>query len=87
MKPFKNLFIKAKSLILMLSISSLLCSTILLNTSIASTNELQNSHAKTYFAGGCFWCVESNYEKVHGVIEVISGYMGGNVKNPSRVFT
>ncbi|MBE9527222.1 MAG: peptide-methionine (R)-S-oxide reductase MsrB [Proteobacteria bacterium] len=67
----------------MLSISSLLCSIILLNTSIASTNELQNSHAKAYFAGGCFWCVESNYEKVHGVIEVIAGYMGGNVKNPT----
>ncbi len=83
MKPFENLFIKTKSLILMLSISSLLCSIILLNTSIASTNELQNSHAKAYFAGGCFWCVESNYEKVHGVIEVIAGYMGGNVKNPT----
>ncbi len=35
------------------------------------------------FAGGCFWCVESDFEKVPGVIEVISGYSGGNIKNPT----
>ncbi len=38
---------------------------------------------KAYFAGGCFWCVESNYEKLDGVIEVTSGYSGGHSKNPS----
>jgi peptide methionine sulfoxide reductase msrA/msrB len=35
------------------------------------------------FAGGCFWCTESDFEKVDGVTEVISGYTGGNVANPS----
>ena len=35
------------------------------------------------FAGGCFWCVESDFEKVEGVIEVISGYTGGRVDNPT----
>ena len=35
------------------------------------------------FAGGCFWCVESDFEKVDGVIEVISGYTGGNEENPT----
>ena len=35
------------------------------------------------FAGGCFWCVESDLEKVEGVIEVISGYTGGSIKNPT----
>lgn len=35
-----------------------------------------------YLAGGCFWCVESDLEKVKGVKEVISGYSGGHVKNP-----
>ena len=33
-------------------------------------------------AGGCFWCVESDLEKVPGVIEVVSGYSGGHVENP-----
>lgn len=35
------------------------------------------------FAGGCFWCTESDFEKLEGVVEVISGYTGGNVENPS----
>ena len=34
-------------------------------------------------AGGCFWCVESDFERVDGVREVISGYTGGNVSNPT----
>jgi peptide methionine sulfoxide reductase msrA/msrB len=35
------------------------------------------------FAGGCFWCVESDLEKVDGVADVVSGYAGGHVENPS----
>jgi peptide methionine sulfoxide reductase msrA/msrB len=35
------------------------------------------------FAGGCFWCVESDFEKVDGVVEAISGYTGGQMKNPT----
>jgi len=35
------------------------------------------------FAGGCFWCVESDFEKLDGVIEAISGYAGGNEDNPT----
>ena len=37
---------------------------------------------KAYFAGGCFWGVEYYLEKIPGVKEVISGFMGGHVKNP-----
>ncbi len=33
-------------------------------------------------AGGCFWCVESDFERVQGVIEVVSGFAGGSVPNP-----
>ena len=35
------------------------------------------------FAGGCFWCVESDFDKVPGVIETISGYTGGILPNPT----
>lgn len=35
------------------------------------------------FAGGCFWCMESPFEKINGVKEVISGYTGGNKENPT----
>ncbi|MBU1287153.1 MAG: peptide-methionine (S)-S-oxide reductase MsrA [Alphaproteobacteria bacterium] len=35
------------------------------------------------FAGGCFWCVESDFDKVEGVIETVSGYTGGHVANPT----
>ena len=36
-----------------------------------------------YFASGCFWCVESIYESLEGVNDVVSGYSGGWLKNPS----
>jgi len=35
------------------------------------------------FAGGCFWCVESDFDKVEGVSETISGYIGGKADNPT----
>ncbi|MDH3503338.1 MAG: peptide-methionine (S)-S-oxide reductase MsrA [Nitrospirota bacterium] len=42
-----------------------------------------SQHAKATFAGGCFWCMEEVYEKVEGVISVISGYTGGQLPNPT----
>lgn len=38
---------------------------------------------KLTVAGGCFWCVESDFESVDGVSEVISGYIGGTVEDPT----
>ncbi len=35
------------------------------------------------FAGGCFWCLEHDLEKIDGVISVVSGYSGGNLTNPT----
>lgn len=35
------------------------------------------------FAGGCFWCIESDFEKLDGVIEAVSGYSGGDLQNPT----
>ena len=35
------------------------------------------------FAGGCFWCVEADFDKVPGVVETMSGYTGGTVEDPT----
>ncbi|MEP4035157.1 MULTISPECIES: peptide-methionine (S)-S-oxide reductase MsrA [unclassified Pseudophaeobacter] len=47
----------------------------------------ENAEAQTQerltVAGGCFWCVESDFESVPGVIEAVSGYTGGRTKNPT----
>ena len=40
-------------------------------------------HAVAYFAAGCFWCTESRFEKVPGVLDVRSGFMGGDTPRPS----
>ena len=38
---------------------------------------------RTILAGGCFWCMEADYEKLKGVTDVISGFTGGTLKNPT----
>lgn len=43
----------------------------------------KEEYKRAYLAGGCFWCMESPFEKARGVINVTSGYMGGDQKNPS----
>jgi len=35
------------------------------------------------FGSGCFWCTEADFDKVEGVVETISGYMGGTTPNPT----
>ena len=39
--------------------------------------------AKATLAGGCFWCMESDFEALHGVGEVVSGFTGGELINPT----
>ena len=47
-------------------------------------NSPAGEHVKTaVFAGGCFWCMEADFEKVPGIIEVVSGYTGGTSSNPN----
>ena len=45
----------------------------------ASGQQLQ----KAVFAGGCFWCVESDFDKVPGVVSTVSGYTGGKTADPT----
>lgn len=51
-------------------------------TRIIKENKLAGLSVAT-FAGGCFWCVESDFEKLPGVVEVVSGYTGGELVNPT----
>ena len=46
-------------------------------------NLYAEENKKVYFAGGCFWCMEESFDKVDGVISVVSGYSGGHLKNPT----
>ena len=53
---------------------------------IEGNNSMTKASANTKvatFAGGCFWCTESDFEKVPGVLKVISGYTGGRKENPT----
>ena len=43
----------------------------------------QASAATAVLAGGCFWCMESDFEKLDGVTDVISGFTGGTLQNPT----
>ncbi len=52
------------------------------NTTMSSSNN--SGETKTaLFAGGCFWCVEADFEKLSGIVNVVSGYAGGNTDNPT----
>lgn len=48
-----------------------------------ATKDKQGELASAVFAGGCFWCVESDFEKTPGVAQVLSGYTGGSKENPA----
>ena len=52
---------------------------VLINGSFADAQDFK----KVYFAGGCFWCMEESFDQINGVISTISGYSGGNLKNPT----
>jgi peptide-methionine (S)-S-oxide reductase len=62
---------------------SLILAAVLGGAAGAQTPAPQSERAVATFAGGCFWCVESDFDHVKGVISTTSGYTGGHVKNPT----
>lgn len=56
---------------------------IMMTAQMSSGSAAEGKLAVAIFAGGCFWCVEADFDKVRGVKGTISGYAGGRVRNPS----
>lgn len=56
-----------------------ICAAYLLQAQPSQARDMQT----TVIAGGCFWCVEADFEKLDGVVEAVSGYSGGNTSNPT----
>ncbi len=59
---------------------------IILFICVAIMTNAMAENAKTetaIFAGGCFWCMHAEFEKLPGVVKVLSGYSGGDIANPS----
>ena len=59
-----------------------LCTSRIQSNEVATMNDQPTLETAT-LAGGCFWCIEAVFERVEGVYDVISGYAGGHVENPT----
>ncbi|MBT7152565.1 MAG: peptide-methionine (S)-S-oxide reductase MsrA, partial [Deltaproteobacteria bacterium] len=67
-------------------ITLLVASLLIVGVNFAKEKSMSMSKENTglaTFAGGCFWCTESDFEKVEGVTDAVSGYTGGHVDNPT----
>ncbi len=70
-------------------VTALLFATLGAGSAVAQTKQdkpatpAARSTATATFAGGCFWCTESDFDKVEGVVSTTSGYIGGKTANPT----
>jgi peptide-methionine (S)-S-oxide reductase len=65
-----------------LSVAFLLFAGLFLGTA-PDSNAAEDGLEVAIFAGGCFWCVESDFDKVPGVVRTVSGYTGGALPDPT----
>ena len=78
--------IKIRNLLIIIIISLISIYFVLLSNGQDKTtikNEEEIEMEMTTFAGGCFWCMESPFEKLEGVTEVLAGYTGGHKEDPT----
>ncbi|MBY8916273.1 peptide-methionine (S)-S-oxide reductase MsrA [Nitratireductor rhodophyticola] len=62
---------------------SLLAAAFSLTAMVAVSQPATAEKQTAIFAGGCFWCVEADFDKVPGVLDTVSGYAGGSTENPT----
>lgn len=67
----------------MRALSRLIIVSISLGLGLSSATARGDDSSTIILAGGCFWCVESDFDQVEGVLETISGYTAGNSENPT----
>lgn len=72
-------------IVLLLSVSLLnACRQAGESITVSATSQIPEKNLETaIFAGGCFWCTESDFDKIQGVVSTTSGYIGGTVANPT----
>lgn len=56
---------------------------VLMLLSAPAARAADTATATAIFAGGCFWCVESDFDRIPGVLKTVSGYTGGTLKDPT----
>ncbi len=69
--------------VVLLSLAGVATSTANDSTGTGTANGAGDNTATAIFAGGCFWCVESDFDHVPGVLETVSGYSGGETTQPT----
>lgn len=69
------------------SLSAMMIAGVAVSCSGAATSQAPargtGGSATAVFAGGCFWCTESDFDKIPGVLSTTSGYTGGKLRNPT----